>query len=113
MCSVCRTPNRVSATHTQQSFSNNLQHPCWFQSFSFLYFSKIPTAACLHNSHSSSPLSHFTLLTKKKVELILKELEMEEYKGSEVVGRTRLENDEEGKLRGGTYLGSCGWYSCR
>ena len=34
----------------------------------------------------------------KHVELILKEMGMEECKGSDVVGRTRLDDDEEGKL---------------
>ena len=34
----------------------------------------------------------------RHVELILKEMGMEECKGSDVVGRTRLDDDEEGKL---------------
>ena len=34
----------------------------------------------------------------RHVELILKEMGMEECKGSDVVGRRRLDDDEEGKL---------------
>ena len=34
----------------------------------------------------------------RHVELIMKEMGMEECKGSDVVGRTRLDDDEEGKL---------------